>query len=220
LGFRQPGSIENPSVDIGRRMSMSQALSPHLPHLRRYAMALTGSQFSGDAHVRAALTALLAGDQSLMERVPARVGLYRLFHAIWQSGAENFDEAARSTSRRCPDECLRSLSANRRAALLLTAVEGFSLAEAALIVDESPEEVGHAILEAQKLIASQLAGRVLIIMEPVIVRPAQDTFSPALATRPTSQPSTKLMIESHHASVTAHEVRSRKRDENQRRPVR
>ena len=72
-------------------MSMSQTLAPHLPYLRRYARALTGSQASGDAHVRAALTALLAGDQSLMEGVPPRVGLYRLFHAIWQSAAEHFD---------------------------------------------------------------------------------------------------------------------------------
>ena len=37
-------------------MSMTQTLAPHLPYLRRYARALTGSQASGDAHVRAALT--------------------------------------------------------------------------------------------------------------------------------------------------------------------
>ena len=42
-------------------MSMTQTLAPHLPYLRRYARALTGSQASGDAHVRAALPALLAG---------------------------------------------------------------------------------------------------------------------------------------------------------------
>src|SRR5471030_2197659 len=75
-------------------MSMSQTLAPHLPYLRRYARALTGAQASGDAHVRAALTALLEGGQSLMEGVPPRVGLYRLFHAIWQSGAEHYDETA------------------------------------------------------------------------------------------------------------------------------
>ena len=63
-------------------MSMSQTLAPHLPYLRRYARALTGSQQSGDAHVRAALTALLTGDQALAEGVPPRVGLYRLCHAV------------------------------------------------------------------------------------------------------------------------------------------
>ena len=151
-------------------MSMSQTLAPHLPYLRRYARALTGSQASGDTHVRAALTALLAGDQSLMEGVPPRVGLYRLFHAIWQSGAEHFDEAINTgAGTKSPEGRLKSLSAAKRAALLLTAVEAFSLEEAAFIVDESPEEVESAILDAQKTIDSQLASKVLIIEdEPII----------------------------------------------------
>ncbi len=158
-------------------MSMSQTLAPHLPYLRRYARALTGSQASGDAHVRAALTALLAGDQSLMEGVPPRVGLYRLFHAIWQSAAEHFDETTQTTGQtsgqtsggKTPESRLKSLSASKRAALLLTAVEAFSLEEAVFIIDESPEEVEAAILGAQKTIDSQLASKVLIIEdEPII----------------------------------------------------
>jgi CheY-like chemotaxis protein len=151
-------------------MSMSQTLAPHLPYLRRYARALTGSQTSGDTHVRAALTALLAGDQSLMEGVPPRVGLYRLFHAIWQSGAEHYDEAVNAgAATKSPEGRLKSLSAAKRAALLLTAVEAFSLEEAAFIVDEGPEDVEKAILEAQKTIDSQLASKVLIIEdEPII----------------------------------------------------
>ena len=151
-------------------MSMSQTLAPHLPYLRRYARALTGSQTSGDAHVRAALTALLAGDHSLMEGVPPRVGLYRLFHAIWQSGAEHYDEQAQPAgAARSPENRLRSLSASKRAALLLTAVEAFSLEEAAFILDETPEEVEAAILGAQKTIDSQLASKVMIIEdEPII----------------------------------------------------
>ena len=151
-------------------MSMSQTLAPHLPYLRRYARALTGSQSSGDAHVRAALTALL-GDQSLTEGVPPRVGLYHLFHAIWQSGAEHYDqgEALEAPGGRTPETRLRSLSANKRAALLLTAVEAFSLEEAAFIIGETPEEVETAILGAQKTIDSQLASKVLIIEdEPII----------------------------------------------------
>ena len=151
-------------------MSMSQTLAPHLPYLRRYARALTGSQASGDAHVRAALTALLEGDQGLIEGVPPRVGLYRLFHAIWQSGAEHFDEASQpSAGGKTPESRLKSLSASKRAALLLTAVEAFSLEEAAFILDETPEEVETAILGAQKTIDSQLASKVLIIEdEPII----------------------------------------------------
>ena len=146
-------------------MSISQTLAPHLPYLRRYARALTGSQASGDAHVRAALTALLEGDESLTEGVPPRVGLYRLFHAIWQSGAEHCDEAEAGS----PENRLKALSASKRAALLLTAVEAFSPEEAAFIIDETPAEIEAAILDAQKTIDGQLASKVLIIEdEPII----------------------------------------------------
>jgi CheY-like chemotaxis protein len=158
-------------------MTMSQTLAPHLPYLRRYARALTGSQESGDAHVRAALTALLAGEQALAEGVPPRVGLYRLFHAIWQSGAEHYDEMAGEAGK-SPEGRLRTLSATKRAALLLTAVEAFSLEEAAFIVDETPQEVERAILEAQKTIDSQLASRVLIIEdEPIIALDLENLVS-------------------------------------------
>ena len=145
-------------------MSVSQTLAPHLPYLRRYARALTGSQTSGDAHVRAALTALLGGDHSMLEGVPPRVGPHRLFHAIWQSRAEHYDEQAQpdGSGAKSPENRLRSLSASKRGSLLLTAVEAFSL-------DENPEEVETAILGAQKTIDSQLASKVLIIEdEPII----------------------------------------------------
>lgn len=146
-------------------MSMTQTLAPHLPYLRRYARALTGSQASGDAHVRAALTALLEGDESLTEGVPPRVGLYRLFHAIWESGAEHYDLSSGAS----PENRLNALSASKRAALLLTAVEAFSPEETAFIIDETPQEVEAAILDAQKTIDSQLASNVLIIEdEPII----------------------------------------------------
>lgn len=41
-------------------MSLGQQLAPHLPLLRRYARALTGSQVEGDRYVRAALEAIVA----------------------------------------------------------------------------------------------------------------------------------------------------------------
>src|ERR1700759_3446831 len=99
-------------------MSMSQTLAPHLPYLRRYARALTGSARSGDAHVRAALTALLAGDQALSEGVSPGIGLYRLFHAIWGSGAEHFDDAEPNDNIGGPEGRLKTLSSSKRAALL------------------------------------------------------------------------------------------------------
>jgi CheY-like chemotaxis protein len=149
-------------------MSMTQTLAPHLPYLRRYARALTGSQSSGDAYVRAALTALLTGDQTFADSVSPRVGLYRLFHAIWESASAPLDVGAEAESQ-TPEARLRALDAPKRAALLLTAVEGFSMDEAAFILDETPAEIEAAVLAAQHSIDGQLASRVLIIEdEPII----------------------------------------------------
>ncbi len=152
-------------------MSMSQTLAPHLPYLRRYARALCGSQSSGDTYVRAALSALLAGEQTLVEGVAPRVGLYRVFHAIWGSASGRIDETSVKSidSKQTPEMRLSALDATKRAALLLTAVEAFSLEEAAFILDETAEEVERAIVDAQQTIDRNLASRVLIIEdEPII----------------------------------------------------
>jgi DNA-directed RNA polymerase specialized sigma24 family protein len=67
-------------------MSLGQKLAPHLPFLRRYARALTGSQSHGDTYVRATLEAIVAAPDSFPERMSmSRVGLYRTFQAIWNS---------------------------------------------------------------------------------------------------------------------------------------
>jgi CheY-like chemotaxis protein len=151
-------------------MTVTEALAPHLPYLRRYARALTGSQASGDAYVRAALTAVLAGKSELSQDLPPRVALYRLFHAIWSSSASQFDQdVSADVKQLTPEERLRSLSSADRAALLLTAVEGFSLNEAGKILGESPEEVEQAIVQAQHAIERQLASRVLIIEDESII---------------------------------------------------
>jgi CheY-like chemotaxis protein/DNA-directed RNA polymerase specialized sigma24 family protein len=149
---------------------MTQALAPHLPYLRRYARALTGSQASGDAYVRAALSALLAGEHALDAQLPPRVSLYRLFHVIWSTASGQIDEdTAEADASTSPEMRLQALSASKRAALLLTAVEAFSTDEAATILDEDAGEVERAILDAQRTIDRQLVSRVLIIEdEPII----------------------------------------------------
>ena len=154
-------------------MSMTQLYAPHLPYLRRYARALAGSQASGDTYVRAALTALLAGDAAISEGVAPRVGLYKVFHAIWSSASEHIDDEIHSgdivEKSSDPGERLASLDAQKRAALLLTAVEGFNLNEAAFILEESVDAVERAIVDAQHLIDRQLVSRILIIEdEPII----------------------------------------------------
>ena len=160
-------------------MSVTETLAPHLPYLRRYARALTGTQRSGDARVRTCLTSLLEGEQRLADGVSPRVALYRLFHASWATLSERDTEAfGKEGPSPTPETRLAQLDAHKRAALLLTAVEAFSVAETAFILGESVEGVEHAILDAQRTIDRQLASRVLIIEdEPIIALDLENLVS-------------------------------------------
>ncbi|HEY8948091.1 MAG TPA: response regulator [Rhizomicrobium sp.] len=147
-------------------MSMTATLGPHLPYLRRYARALTGSQTSGDAYVRASLEALLEGNAELAKDVPPRIALYRLFHVLWSSSGKY--EPAVST-RGGVEGRLQSLLPTNREALLLTAVEGFTVPEVAKILDWSENDVEQAIAAALKSIDRDLESRVLIIEDETII---------------------------------------------------
>ena len=68
-------------------MSTSQSVAQHLPYLRRYARALSGSQASGDAYVAATLEALIQDPKVLDSTSSTRIGLYQLFTKIWNSVA-------------------------------------------------------------------------------------------------------------------------------------
>ena len=149
-------------------MSMTETLGPHLPFLRRYARALTGSQAAGDAYVRALLESLLDGDMALNRDLPPRLAIYHLFHELWSStvhpsAAEN--EGLRSTV----EQRLQALQPDNREVLLLTSIEDFTVPEAALILDCSDEEVREAIAAALRSIDRDLESRVLIIEDEAII---------------------------------------------------
>jgi len=147
-------------------MSLVQQLGPHLPFLRRYARALTGTQKSGDSYVKAALQALASGTHEL-DNMPPRVALYRLFQVIWGQTGTMLETAPDSVSS-IADRVLR-IPPQHRQAFLLTALEGFTIDEASQILNTTPESVRDLIARAQADIENELATDVLIIEdEPVI----------------------------------------------------
>ncbi len=150
-------------------MSPAKMIAPHLPYLRRYARALTGSQQSGDAYVRATLEALLESPGLLNESASPKIALYKAFHAIWSSTVTDGDHDEAQISKMTPDMRLQALPPRNREALLLTAVEGFSADEAGVILGLDAKGVQEEILAAQSAIETQLATNVLIIEdEPII----------------------------------------------------
>ena len=153
-------------------MSLGQQLAPHLPFLRRYARALTGSQQHGDNFVRATLEAIVAAPDDFPRDVDPRLGLYRTFHAIWSSANIEEDPGAASGADD-PDSIaqarLSRITPLSRQALLLTAMEGFSPEDAAYLIDATPNEVEELVAEALAEIERQTRAEVLIIEdEPII----------------------------------------------------
>lgn len=153
-------------------MPLGKQLLPHLPFLRRYARALTGSQTDGDAYVRFTLEAIVAAPDEFPKKVDVRLGLYRMFDIIWSGNrlttdklaAENEDERLAIARAR-----LANLSPLPRQALLLTAMEGFSLEDTAYIIDKTPQEVEALVNVALQVIEGQTRTDVLIIEdEPII----------------------------------------------------
>ncbi|MEZ0497862.1 response regulator [Sphingomonas sp. IW22] len=154
-------------------MSLGQQLAPHLPFLRRYGRALTGSQTEGDRYVRATLEAIVAAPEEFPRDVDPRLGLYRTFQAIWGStqidefGGEDVDPS--SDQEAIARARLARIAPLSRQALLLTAMEGFTVEDTGYLIDVDTAEVDRLVAEALAEIEQQTRARVLVIEdEPII----------------------------------------------------
>ena len=152
-------------------MSVSQAVVAHLPYLRRYARALTGSQMAGDAYVRATLEAALS-DESVLDQIgQGRVALYSAFNKIWSvsggtlPGRGEAGEGALATA----EDRLAAITPASRQALLLTTVEDFSPAEAAKIMEITEAEAQALVAGALSEIDAESATDVLIIEDEALI---------------------------------------------------
>jgi len=149
-------------------MTMTATIGPYLPYLRRYARSLTGLQASGDAYVRALLEAMLEGNVTLRQDIPPRIALYRLFHEFWTASAPHVENNA-IPELSAVEQRLQGLQPSNREALLLTAVEGFFVHEAAIILDMPADEVENAIASTLQAIDRDLTSRILIIEDEMII---------------------------------------------------
>jgi CheY-like chemotaxis protein/DNA-directed RNA polymerase specialized sigma24 family protein len=181
-------------------MSLAESIAPHVPHLRRFARLITGSQAGGDAAVERVLQ-VIAADPSVFPNLPPRLGLYQCFLSTLTQRYRNAgpvpglfgDTAARS---------LAALTPEGRQAFFLVSVEGFTRRETAQILVVSEHRVEKLLKESGAEIGRQIATDALVIEdEPlialdlkrmleglghrvVIARTHQDALVAANATRP------------------------------------
>ena len=166
-------------------MSLSEQVAANLPFLRRYARALTGSQATGDAFVRATLEAALADSQLKQSLEGGRIPLYRAFNKVWSTGF--LDPAATDRASGTggdgeheagAQDRLKAITPLNRQALLLTTLEDFTPREAAEIMDLETSDVEQLVADAVAEIDREQATSVLIIEdEPLISMQLEDLVS-------------------------------------------
>ena len=157
-------------------MSLGAQVAVHLPYLRRYARALTGSQNTGDTYVRATLEAALADDALAASLAGGRVPLYAAFSKLWASAfLDRGVEPEADGHEAAVQDRLAKVTPLNRQALLLTTLEDFSIDEAAFVMDREPSEVQALVQQAIDEIDRETTTSVLIIEdEPLISMQLED----------------------------------------------
>lgn len=154
-------------------MPLSKEIAPHLPYLRRYARALTGSQASGDAYVVSTLEAIIEDPKAFPTDHGFRAGLYKVFSQLWSSLAINCAES--DVDETSPHEFspiernLAALTPRSRQAFLLKSVESFTDGDIASILNIPIGQVHELIAECGREMARCVSTDVLIIEDEVVI---------------------------------------------------
>ncbi|MBC6443469.1 MAG: response regulator [Rhodobacteraceae bacterium] len=152
-------------------------IAGHLPYLRRYARALTGSQQTGDAYAAAALETILQEPAVLDQAGTVKASLFKVFHTIWKSSGAPVDTDTTGIEAAAQAR-LAELTGNTREALLLHTIERFDFASVGEIMDTSAEEAQNLVTIARTEMEDRLSGKVLIIEdEPVIAMDLEEIMA-------------------------------------------
>lgn len=151
-------------------MPISDRIGPHLPALRRYARALTGTQSSGDAYVAAMLETILIDPSMMPEGEDDKTRLFSLLSSIVSSLPVSMSRSIGAQAPGVePPFDLSGVPPIGRQALLLATVEGFSVEKTAEILDEPIETIRGLLDSAFADIARQAETGIMIIEdEPLI----------------------------------------------------
>ncbi|MEO0363348.1 MAG: response regulator, partial [Pseudomonadota bacterium] len=146
------------TAQAGSGANLSTLIAPHLPYLRRYARSLTGTQTLGDGLVAKTIEALIDDRDVMDHSLGPRVGLYRLFTKIWAETPVETNAAVQLGP-----------TPRSRQILLLTAVESFTLDDAALVLDVGVDKAEALKREGVEKLKQARHATVLIIEdEPII----------------------------------------------------
>lgn len=146
-------------------------IAAQAPFLRRYGRALTGAQDSGDALALATLETILAEPQTIAPSHDIKIGLFAILHRLWTKAGSHAQPPAVPVPllEQRAQWRLDGLMPGSREALLLHAIEGFSVPDIASILNLRPDQVSDLIAQAHADIAAMVAGDILIIEDEAII---------------------------------------------------
>jgi DNA-directed RNA polymerase specialized sigma24 family protein/AmiR/NasT family two-component response regulator len=153
------------------QMHNTNQIAAHLPYLRRFARALTGSQPAGDAYAAATLEAISVEPSALPTDLDLNAALYKVLLTVWGSVPANRKHHAPILTDATPEDGhdIEQITPLPRVCFLLHTVEGFSSDVIAKLVDRPVSKVRDLIDEAEREIATQLHANVLIIEDETII---------------------------------------------------
>lgn len=155
--------------DPAKTKKLSETITRTLPFLRRYARAVTGSQKRGDEWVRLCAEVVMRQPELVSEMEDTKLGVFTLFHRLQQP----FDELdqgseAASVSGRLK-ESLTEMAPLQRRMLLLTVLEGFTVGDAAHILNINIDEAEKSLREARRELQRVASVRVLVIEDEAVI---------------------------------------------------
>ena len=142
---------------------LADLISGELPYLRRYARALLGTRSAGDAAVETMLETKMLVMLGQGKTVAQRKDLFRALDETIM------EELSKGKLNQEVAKILRTMTNDERRAVMLTAVEGFSIFETAEILCTSTSFVEEALTNAETSLQSALATTVLVIEDEILI---------------------------------------------------
>lgn len=140
-----------------------RTLTPHVPYLRRYALALTGDAALGDNFVTQILHDALGADAFTSLENP-RLALYAALNELADA------VSLRPVESRHPVEAaLATLPETDRRLYLLVNLEDLPLPDAAAVLGLTAEDGLERLAEARRQVRARLAATILIVEDDAII---------------------------------------------------
>lgn len=144
----------------------AQQLLNHIPFLRRYGRALTGSSDRGDDLVSRAVTEALADPEASGLGGGDRRPLYRLMNRLFDADGQ---EPSTPESGHAMEAALHLLPEAERRLFLLVSLEEMSTADAADVIGVPLAEARDLMADAQEALREALIATIMIVEDDAVI---------------------------------------------------